>query len=160
MNINMKKAIKPKIGTTAEIASGTLLKATCHPPFANVVTHIKNILALQINKKKTLLYKSVPQKTPCSCGSLLKPFVISPIMKAKIPIAISPNDQVFIFPETSNCSLIDAIVIYFDCSLFFNYLVAAGGVVVAAAPAAGVAVLSVAAPAGAAAFPASCFPLI
>src|SRR5205085_8411185 len=114
----IKSAISPKIGTTAEIASGTLRKVICHPPCANVVTQMKNILALQINRKKTLLYINVPQKIACSCWSLLSPFVISPIRKARMPTPINPIDQVLLCPDTSNCSLIDDILKYFDCSLF------------------------------------------
>ncbi len=41
----------PKMGTTLEIASGTLLNATCHPAIARVVTQIKNMAALTTNKK-------------------------------------------------------------------------------------------------------------
>ena len=133
----MKRAIKPNIGTTADIASGTLLKAICQPPCANVVTHIKNILALQTNKKKILLYNKVPQKIACWCTSLLNPFVINPIMKASIPTAINPIDQVLILPDASNCSLLDTILIIFDCSVFrLNYFAVSVAAVAAVSDAA------------------------
>lgn len=126
MKKRTKAATTPKIGTIAEMASGTRLKATCHPPWAKVVTHIKNILALQINKKNILLYNNVPQNIACWCSSLLSPLVMKPIMKASNPAPINPIDQVLILPENSNCcSLIDAILNIFLAVYFSDYYFAA-----------------------------------
>src|SRR3954468_23146836 len=103
-------AIVPNIGTIVEIASGTRRKVVLHPPIANVVAQIKNMDALQIIKKYTLLYKSVPQNTARSCSSLLNPFVIKPKIVTNNPKAIKPNDHVRILPGISNLSFIAAII--------------------------------------------------
>jgi uncharacterized membrane protein (DUF485 family) len=102
----------PNIGTSVDIASGTLLITVIQPPIANVVAQRKNMLALQISIKKMLLYISVPINTAFSCSSLLTPFVISPRMKAITPMAIKTIDHVFILEGISNCSLTEVILIF------------------------------------------------
>ncbi len=52
----------PKMGTTLEIASDTLRKATTQPAIAIVVTHIKNIAAFTTSKKNTLFCNNTAQK--------------------------------------------------------------------------------------------------
>jgi hypothetical protein len=54
--------ITPKIGTTLEMASDTLLNATTQPAMAIVVTQIKNMAAFTTSKKKTLFCSNTAQK--------------------------------------------------------------------------------------------------
>ena len=60
-----------------------------------------------------LLYNNVPQNI--SPAWSLPEWVKNPIMVNKIPNPSTPNAQVFIFPGTSNCVLIDAISNYIEC---------------------------------------------
>ena len=85
----------PKTGTTLDIASGTLFKATCHPPIAKVVIPIKNMLALVIIKKNTLFCNSTAQNrvlfifspwAACSNGWN----IINPYSNAITPAPIRP----------------------------------------------------------------------
>ena len=103
---NTNKASTEKTGTTLDIASGTLLKAICHPPIASVVTQMKNMLAFTTNKKNTLFCNSTAQNLVCASSSLLMARKMNPNTKAKAP---TPNSAFvhFLYPaEISNCCLL------------------------------------------------------
>ena len=88
------------------MASGTRRNAICHPPCANVVAQMKNILAFTMSKKNTLFCKSEAQNLVCAVSSLLSPRKMIPSTSASPPTPSSMFVH-FLYPaEISNCCLI------------------------------------------------------